>query len=102
MTPISAAHQVANGTGRWNEIPLVVSDTSWMSSGSCRDYLPAVFFPTDGIGVRAARQVCSSCPVREACLDYAIYCRIEHGVWGGESERARRRIAQARRRKSAS
>jgi WhiB family redox-sensing transcriptional regulator len=70
------------------------SDAGWMPAGKCRDYPPSMFFPSDGIGVEAARQVCSSCPVRQACLDYAIQHRIEHGVWGGASERARRRITR--------
>jgi WhiB family redox-sensing transcriptional regulator len=74
-------------------------DASWMSAGTCRDYPPALFFPSDGMGVEAARQVCSRCPVRQACLDYAIRNRIEHGVWGGASERARRRITRTPRAK---
>ncbi|MFN8021831.1 MAG: WhiB family transcriptional regulator [Acidimicrobiales bacterium] len=73
------------------------SVTSWMSGGNCRNYPPAVFFPSDGVGVDRARKICSDCPVAEQCLEYALEQRIEHGVWGGASERERRRILKRRR-----
>jgi WhiB family transcriptional regulator, redox-sensing transcriptional regulator len=78
----------------------MTSDTSWMEFGSCREHPPNVFFPVDGVGVEVAKRICAKCPVREQCLEYAVENRIEHGVWGGTSERGRRRIAQARRRES--
>lgn len=43
-----------------------------------------------------ARQVCRACLVRAVCLEHAIANRIANGVWGGRSERARRRIVQVR------
>ena len=72
-------------------------DTGWMSSALCRDEPPAVFFPNDGVGVLIAVQICEKCPVRAACLEFALANHIEHGVWGGVSERQRRRILRARR-----
>jgi len=72
-------------------------DTSWMQKGKCRELPPETFFPSDGVGVEIARRICADCPVKEACLEYALYNRIEHGVWGGASERERRRIARRRR-----
>lgn len=72
-------------------------DTDWMADGNCRTVSPAVFFPSDGVGVDAARRVCEGCPVREPCLEYALAHHIDHGVWGGASERERRRIARQRR-----
>jgi WhiB family transcriptional regulator, redox-sensing transcriptional regulator len=71
--------------------------TAWMSDGNCRNYPPAVFFPSDGVGVDRARKICLGCPVAEPCLEYALQERIEHGVWGGCSERERRRILKRRR-----
>ena len=68
-----------------------------MARGSCRSVAPEVFFPSDGVGVEAARRICDGCPVKEPCLEYAIVHRVEHGVWGGASERERRRIARRRR-----
>ena len=68
-----------------------------MTRGSCRSIAPEVFFPSDGVGVEAARRICDGCPVKAPCLEYAIVHRVEHGVWGGASERERRRIARRRR-----
>lgn len=77
------------------EVKLV--ETSWMVQGRCRDLPPEVFFPSDGVGVEVARHYCAECPVKGPCLEYALENHIEHGVWGGASERERRRIARSRR-----
>jgi len=69
----------------------------WMLEGLCRERAPEEFFPSDGVGVDAARKVCADCPVKAPCLEYALTYRIDHGVWGGASERERRRILRARR-----
>ena len=69
----------------------------WMLDGLCREREPSFFFPSDGVGVDRARRVCAECPVKEPCLEYALRNRIEHGVWGGASERERRRILRRRR-----
>ncbi|MCA9308742.1 WhiB family transcriptional regulator [Candidatus Saccharibacteria bacterium] len=68
-----------------------------MKHAACRGLASQVFHPEDGVGVSAASEVCKQCPVREDCLDYAIALHIDHGVWGGTSERERRRIAKRRR-----
>ncbi|GIU84260.1 MAG: hypothetical protein KatS3mg008_1035 [Acidimicrobiales bacterium] len=67
-----------------------------MADAACRDEPPAKFFPSDGVGVEIAKRVCERCPVREPCLEYALRHRIDHGVWGGTSERQRRRILRSR------
>jgi WhiB family redox-sensing transcriptional regulator len=78
-------------------LPDTDSATAWMAEGNCRNYAPAVFFPSDGVGVDRARKICNQdCPVLEQCLEYALVNRIEHGVWGGCSERERRRISKRR------
>lgn len=68
-----------------------------MAHGNCNNHPPAVFFPSDGVGVEAAKEICAACPMKEPCLEYAIANRVDHGVWGGASERQRRRIIKARR-----
>lgn len=68
-----------------------------MAQGNCRDQPPDLFFPSDGVGVEVAKRVCVDCPVKSLCLEYAMESHIDHGVWGGTSERERRRIARRRR-----
>lgn len=76
-------------------------DTEWMGRGNCREESPSLFFPSDGVGVEVAKQLCATCPVKVPCLEYALRNRIDHGVWGATSERERRRILAQRRRGSA-
>ena len=71
-------------------------DTNWMARGNCATQHPDTFFPSDGVGVEVAKRICEGCPVQERCLEYALRNRIDHGVWGGCSERQRRRILRAR------
>ncbi|MHB8439687.1 MAG: WhiB family transcriptional regulator [Acidimicrobiales bacterium] len=72
-------------------------EAQWMEHGKCRDMDPAIFFPSDGLGVQAAQRVCAECPVKEPCLEYALANHVDHGVWGGTSERERRRLLRKRR-----
>ena len=72
-------------------------ETTWMSKGNCANRNPKIFFPSDGIGVVKAKSICATCPVQEACLEHALTHRIDHGVWGGCSERQRRKIRKQRR-----
>lgn len=74
----------------------------WMDKALCQGVDPEVMFPEDLAGVEEAKAICYQCPVREACLEYALVHRERHGIWGGESERERRRIARRRRLQTAS
>jgi len=78
-----------------NEIP---DEYAWMLQGKCRGADTREFFPSNGVGVEAAQRVCKTCDVQEPCLEYALANHIEQGVWGGASERERRRILRGRRR----
>lgn len=65
----------------------------WQALAACRDADPRLFFPEDKSGRAArAKRVCSGCPVIDECLAYALANHERHGVWGGLSERERRRI----------
>ena len=75
--------------------------TDWMAGGKCKEVPPDVFFPNDGMGVLVAQRICAECSVRSECLEYALANRIEQGVWGGASERERRRILRRRRKAGA-
>ena len=78
-------------------LPNPETELEWMLDAKCRGVDPSEFFPSDGSGVDRAQRVCTGCPVQTDCLNYALDHRIEHGVWGGASERERRRILRARR-----
>lgn len=68
----------------------------WMVDALCAQTDPDLFFPDDDWQTaRAAKRVCASCPVRADCLDYAVRNVVPHGVWGGLSERERRRLRRA-------
>lgn len=70
-----------------------------MESAECAGLDPDLMFPGRGdfVTMRAAKAVCAECVVKEECLEYALVNNESHGVWGGESEKARRRIKSERR-----
>ena len=65
---------------------------AWMDRGSCRQYPQKWWFPERGADVDRARGICDGCPVRAECLDWALTNGEHHGIWGGTSERERRRL----------
>jgi len=72
-------------------------DTSdWKSRANCMGVDPDLFFPERGMSTREAKEVCRGCVVREDCLEYALANGEKFGIWGGLSERERRRIRRAR------
>jgi WhiB family redox-sensing transcriptional regulator len=62
----------------------------WRELAACRGTDLEVFFPKRGESADSARRICAACPVRRACLDYAISNRITDGIWGGLTGRERR------------
>jgi WhiB family redox-sensing transcriptional regulator len=70
---------------------------SWRKRAACRGVDPEVFYPVTDEEAGAARSICSTCPVREACLEHALAVREREGIWGGATERERRRILRQRR-----
>lgn len=72
---------------------------TWRQHAACRGIDPDLFYPLDqDDDGEAAKQVCVACPVRQACLEHALTSRETEGVWGGASERERRRMLRHRRR----
>jgi WhiB family redox-sensing transcriptional regulator len=63
----------------------------WMLEARCLDADPEAFFPEKGGSTREAKRICAACPVREECLQYALDNDERFGIWGGLSERERRR-----------
>jgi WhiB family transcriptional regulator, redox-sensing transcriptional regulator len=75
-------------------------NASWSSRAACRGLDPRLFFPADDEDAGPATAICAECPVREPCLEFALGSREREGVWGGTTERERRRILRRRRRAS--
>lgn len=71
---------------------------SWRDKGACRGIDPEIFYPADDDDAEEAKAVCDVCAVRQACLEHALVSREKEGVWGGATERERRRIIRQRRR----
>ena len=74
----------------------LVADMSWQLQANCLGVHPDLFFPDRGASARQAKAVCKGCAVREQCLEYALDNGENYGVWGGTTERDRRRIRRAR------
>jgi WhiB family transcriptional regulator, redox-sensing transcriptional regulator len=62
----------------------------WQYRAACRGTDLNVFFPEPGESAEPARHICTSCPVRQPCLEFALSHGITHGIWGGLTERDRR------------
>ncbi|ABS06121.1 WhiB family transcriptional regulator [Kineococcus radiotolerans] len=73
------------------------TSSSWREAGLCAQTDPEVFFPEKGGPSKTARAVCQSCDVRQQCLEYALAHDERFGIWGGLSERERRRLKKDRR-----
>jgi WhiB family transcriptional regulator, redox-sensing transcriptional regulator len=71
--------------------------SSWRDQAACRGLDPEIFYPVSDDEADAAKAVCAACPVRGACLEYALANRERDGIWGGATERERRRMIRQRR-----
>lgn len=65
---------------------------SWKADGICAQVDPDLWYPEKGGSTKKAKKVCSNCPVREQCLNYAMDHNERFGIWGGYSERERRKL----------
>jgi len=80
-------------------LSLVPSDSEpagWQEKALCAQTDPEAFFPEKGGSTREAKRVCSSCEVRAECLEYALENDERFGIWGGLSERERRRMRRSK------
>jgi WhiB family transcriptional regulator, redox-sensing transcriptional regulator len=74
----------------WPERP------AWMARGNCVGANIDIFFPERGEDAWMAKEICDGCPVVDECLAYAFDQGEHHGIWGGTTERQRRRMRRAR------
>ena len=67
----------------------------WRERAACCGTALDLFYPERGQSADPARQVCTRCPVRQPCLEYALSNRVTYGIWGGLTERERRPLQSA-------
>jgi WhiB family redox-sensing transcriptional regulator len=71
---------------------LPIEQPSWVRDAKCLQADPEIFFPEKGGSTREAKRICAMCDVRSECLDYALENDERFGIWGGLSERERRKL----------
>ena len=74
----------------------VEEERRWQERANCLGVDPDLFFPERGASTREAKSVCRGCEVRGECLEYALAHGEKFGIWGGLSERERRRVRRQR------
>jgi WhiB family redox-sensing transcriptional regulator len=91
---VEGVHRVTDSnTAGLTLIPLSdVEELAWQEQALCAQTDPEAFFPEKGGSTREAKRVCLSCDVRTDCLEYALEQDERFGIWGGLSERERRRL----------
>ena len=70
-------------------------EQGWQESALCAETDPEAFFPEKGGSTREAKRICIGCEVKGECLEYALGSDERFGIWGGLSERERRRLKRA-------
>lgn len=70
---------------------------SWRQNAACQGVDPEIFYPASEEEADVAKSICALCSVRQTCLEYALANRERDGVWGGATEKERRRILRQRR-----
>ena len=68
---------------------------AWQEQALCAQTDPEAFFPEKGGSTREAKRICVGCEVKGECLEYALEQDERFGIWGGLSERERRRLKRA-------
>jgi WhiB family redox-sensing transcriptional regulator len=77
-------------------LPLV-GDRQWQDQANCLGVDPDLFFPERGASTREAKEVCRGCVVKQDCLEFALANGEKFGIWGGLSERERRKLRRKQR-----
>ena len=78
-----------------NDLPaLIISpeELTWQERALCAQTDPEAFFPEKGGSTRDAKRICAGCDVKQQCLEYALANDERFGIWGGLSERERRKL----------
>lgn len=86
---------LATKRGSKDVVPL--TNQTWRQHAACKGVDPEIFYPISDEEAEVAKSVCRGCSVRQLCLEYALGSRERDGVWGGATERERRRLLRQRR-----
>ncbi len=88
------ARQRQRATALWTPEPPTAPamPEAWMDYARCAETDPEAYFPEKGEPTSPAKSVCRRCEVRTECLEYALKHNIRFGVWGGTSEKERRKL----------
>jgi WhiB family redox-sensing transcriptional regulator len=73
-------------------LPRADEEQGWQENALCAETDPEAFFPEKGGSTREAKRICTGCEVRAECLEFALSNDERFGIWGGLSERERRRL----------
>lgn len=103
-TMVSVRKESRHTWSEWGESELdyvlgLLEREEWQHRGACNGMDPNLFFPSRGEPMSEIRAVCSTCPVRRECAEAGLM--EKWGMWGGTSERERRRIRRDRNREAA-
>jgi WhiB family redox-sensing transcriptional regulator len=74
-----------------------MKNLAWRQRAACRGAEPDIFYPVSEDEAEDAKNICRQCAVIETCLEFALANRERDGVWGGATERERRRMLRQRR-----
>jgi WhiB family redox-sensing transcriptional regulator len=94
---MGSAEQQLRVPENWFVDPVLLADETdsalaWQADALCAQTDPEAFFPEKGGSTRDAKRICASCQVRSECLEYALEHDERFGIWGGLSERERRKL----------
>lgn len=81
----------------------------WILTAACRGVEPDTFFPgklgLEHPEVQGAIAICSTCPVRQQCLEYAMaleaHTVFRHGIFGGLTPHQRNKLVRVSRQAAA-
>ena len=98
LSKVHGEHINSNGDTGWQVTAdaagesTAEQDLQWQERALCAQTDPEAFFPEKGGSVREAKKMCQLCEVKEPCLEFALNNDERFGIWGGLSERERRRL----------
>lgn len=85
--------------GQFGDLGINPDELAWREDANCSGTDPDAFFPDveNGRAVAVVKRVCAACPVRTACLDYALARPELVGIWGGTTTNQRRQLRKTTR-----